>query len=524
MAGGSSIDEAADEVDGRTRALLEAAAVVFVALAAFTWRLLPDVGFWDTAIFQAAPAVLGLTHPTGFPTYNILGWLWTTVLPLGGAAYELNLLTAVTGALGVGLVYVIARQVGAARLFAAAAALACGLMMAWWRTAGRADPHPLHVLLALVVVALLLAWDRGRRPRLLALAALAFGLGMGNHLLMAMLAPGVGIYVLTARPPVLRDVRTVAASVLALAAGLAVYVYVPLRAAADPAIRYDYAPTTLDLFLRYVLGRDFVGQMAFTSLDGPRVALRELGTFWQHLGDSFTPPVALALVLLGAAGFVSLLAARSWRTAWLLGSTGGLTLYARLTYQNGDIERYALFPVAILGVLAALGAHRLWTAATRDRSGEPVSAGRRPWRPTATAVRVLPGVALAVPLLLFSVNVDRVRVADARCFLDDVVARAPQDGAIVAWWSMTTPVWYGQAVEGVRPDLDVVSAGRTVVAEIERFRSEGRPVVIIQLDGEVRLAREAGYPLVEESYCGVDAWLVTGPPGSVPAPTPTPVP
>jgi hypothetical protein len=495
-------------------AALEVAAVVLVALAAFTWRLLPDVGFWDTAIFQAAPPVLGLTHPTGFPTFNLLGWLWTTVLPLGTAAYELNLLTAVAAALAVGLVHLVARQLGSGRLVAASAALACGLTVTWWRTAARADPHPLHVLLALVVLALLLAWNRDRRPRWLALAALVFGLGLGNHLLMALLAPGVGIYVLAARPSVLREARTLLLATLGLVAGLAVYLYVPLRAAAQPPIRYDYDPTTPELLVRYVLGRDFAGQMAFIAPDGPGIAVRELGTFWQRLGESMTPPLAVLLVALAAVGFAGLLADRSWRTAWLLGSTGGLTLYARLTYQNGDLERYALYPIAIMGVLAALGADRLWRLATRDPAGEPASLGRRPWRPDAAVVRVLPGVALVVPLLLASLNAGRIHIAEARCYLEELAAEAPRDAGVVAWWSMTTPAWYGQAVEGMRPDLTVVSAARTVVEEVERFQAEGRPVVIIQLPGEVELARAAGFPMVEEQYCGVSAWRITGPAGT----------
>ncbi len=515
MSEGASIDGAETQPD-RLTPILETAAVVFVALAAYTWRLLPDVGFWDTAIFQAAPPTLGLTHPTGFPTFNLLGWLWTTLLPLGGPAYEMNLLTAVSGALAVGMLFVIARQLGVGRELAAAAALSCGLMTTFWRTAGRADPHPLHVLLALVVVALLLAWGRGRRPRTLALAALVFGLGVGNHMLMALLAPGIAVYLLTIRPAILHEPRTIIASVLSLAAGLAVYAYVPLRAAADPLIQYDYAPTTPELFLRYVLGQDFGGQMAFMSLSGPGVALGQMRTFLAHLGDAFTPPVAMTLIVLAAVGIVDLVARRAWRTAWLLASTGGLTLYARLTYQNGDLERYALFPVAMMGIMAAMGAQRLWRAAARDRGGEPVTESRPASRRWTTLERAVPALALAVPLGLAGVNADRVQVADARCYLDAVVTGAPEDAGIVSWWSMTTPIWYAQAVEGARPDLTVVSANSTVAAEIERFRALGRPVLIIQLDGVVELARTAGYPMEEVQYCGVTGYRITGPAGSVP--------
>ena len=49
-----AVDNDAGDVSGLTL-MLEAVAVVLLSLAAFTWRILPDVGYWDTAIFQAAP-------------------------------------------------------------------------------------------------------------------------------------------------------------------------------------------------------------------------------------------------------------------------------------------------------------------------------------------------------------------------------------------------------------------------------------------------------------------------------------
>jgi hypothetical protein len=519
---GEADTTAPDAADARISVLLEAAAVTFAALAVFTSKMLPDVGYWDTAIFQAAPPVLGLTHPTGFPTWNLLGWLWTTILPLGSEAYELNLLTAVAAALAVAMTYVVARQIGSDRLPAAAAALTCGLMVSYWRTAGHADPHPLHVLLAMTVLSLLVAWGRGRRARYLVAAALVFGLGMGNHMLMALLAPGIGIFVLAARPSVLREPRTIAGSVAALAAGLAVYAYVPIRGGANPAVQYDYAPTTPELFLRYVLGQDFSGQMAFLSTAGLGQAAGQLPAFAGQLGSSLTPPVAVALVLLAAGGLRTLLATRAYGTAWLLAATGGLTLYARLTYQNGDLERYQLLPVAIMAALAALGATAAWRWVRSGPGvpGEPVSAGRGMPTTLDRYGHVLPGLLLAVPVALFVVNGDRVKVPDSRCYVEDVVANAPQDAAIIAWWSMATPIWYTQAVEGRRPDLTVVSAGSTVVDQIERFRAAARPVVIIQLEGDLRRAQDAGYPMEETRFCGTGAWRITGAAGTVPPPEP----
>ena len=66
-----------------------AAAVALVALAIYLRTMLPSTGFWDTAEAQTVPYTLSIFHPTGFPTYTLIGWLWSQ-LPLGerGVAHE----------------------------------------------------------------------------------------------------------------------------------------------------------------------------------------------------------------------------------------------------------------------------------------------------------------------------------------------------------------------------------------------------------------------------------------------------
>ena len=488
------------------RALAVSLAVAVAAFAAFLWRLLPGVGFWDTAIFQAAPPVLGLTHPTGYPTYLILGWAWVHLLWFLAPATALNVMTAVAGALAVGMVAALAMRIGAGVFPAAAGALTVGLMTSFWQTSGRADPHPLHVLLALAILALLLAWDRRPEPRLLAAAALVFGVAMGNHALTAMLAPGIGVFVVTRRPAVLRQPRTITLAAAALASGLLVYVYVVVRGAANPAIHYDYAPDTWSSFWRYVLGQDFSGSMGFFSPSGPGAALRELPVFLGRMGDALTPPVAVGLGWLALVGILALVGRRSWRTAWLLLATGGVTLYARLTYSNGDIERYALFPLAVLGILAGLGAQvvldRLAHALPALRRGVP---GLRPG-----VAALAPAVLLLVPLALVPVNLDHVRPVSARCYVDAVERAVPQGAYLVSWWSMSTPVWYAQAVEGARPDITVLNVGSAAMDAIRAHRGDGRPIWVVLLSGDLQRVQDAGFTLDRTSLCGVDAWVVTG--------------
>lgn len=74
---------------------LIAGALALATLCLYLATLLPDVGAGDIAEFQRAAPTLGLPHPTGYPLYMILGWLWSH-LPLGGTmAWRMNLLSAV---------------------------------------------------------------------------------------------------------------------------------------------------------------------------------------------------------------------------------------------------------------------------------------------------------------------------------------------------------------------------------------------------------------------------------------------
>ena len=57
--------------------------------------LLPGVAYWDTGELQAVAPLMGTAHPTGFPTYVLLGWLASVVLqPFGEPAFRMNLLSA----------------------------------------------------------------------------------------------------------------------------------------------------------------------------------------------------------------------------------------------------------------------------------------------------------------------------------------------------------------------------------------------------------------------------------------------
>ncbi|KPV52922.1 hypothetical protein SE17_12640, partial [Kouleothrix aurantiaca] len=95
-----------------------------VAFCLYWATLLPGLGSRDTAELQWVVPTLSLAHPTGYPLYTLLGWLWCQ-LPLGGSmAWRLNLFSALAAGAAVGVSYSVARALAQPRPMALAAALA----------------------------------------------------------------------------------------------------------------------------------------------------------------------------------------------------------------------------------------------------------------------------------------------------------------------------------------------------------------------------------------------------------------
>ncbi len=90
----------------RRRAAVDLAVAVLagvLALAVYVRSLAPGLLWGDSAEFQFAAWLGGFAHPTGYPLYLMLGWLWTHLLPFGDPAFRMNLFSAFSGGVAVSL-------------------------------------------------------------------------------------------------------------------------------------------------------------------------------------------------------------------------------------------------------------------------------------------------------------------------------------------------------------------------------------------------------------------------------------
>jgi hypothetical protein len=418
------------------------AAVAVIALLIYLRGVMPGVAFDDWGEMQVVPHVLGIPHPTGYPTYVLTAWLFE-LLPIGSVAFRANLLSAVCVALALGFLTAILQRLGVRPILAATAALLTGVTGTVWVSAEVAEVNPLHVLFIALIVDRALAWSEARRPRDLALGGLLIGLSLGNHVLTAFVAPFLVLFVLwSGRRELRAHPAWLGLPLLTLAVGLSVYAYLPIAASLNPPLTYN-DPVTVDRLRYLVTGEQFRGQY------GDLFSTADVGPYLAALPDLWNLAAARATVVVPALGLIGLAILVRWRMAFALACWGILVLGTYVWSSYLQLEHYLLVPWLLIGI----------------GTGVAIEAGARLITGRVTAVRpraasglmALLGGALAVALVAANFpSADRSGDWTAQDYIDQTFAVLPENAAILTFWGTSTPLWYATLVEGLRPDVLVV--------------------------------------------------------------------
>ncbi len=471
-------------------------------MAAYVRTLLPGIAFGDWGEMQTVPHVLGIAHPTGYPTYIILAWL-AELVPIGSIAFRANLLSAVYVAAALATTTLIALRLGVRPLIAIAGALALGATGTVWAAATVAEVNPLHLLFAALIVHRALLWERRRSPVDLAVGGLLMGLALGNHLLTLFIAPFVALFVVwSGRREIMARPWILAMPIGALVLGLAVYLYIPLAASQSPPLPYNH-PTTLDGVLWLVGGTQFRGQFDFLSARGPGEFIASMPDLWELLTARATPVVPI----LGLGGLAILVVRRPAFGLMCL----GVALSAIYIWANYlQLEHYLLVPFLVLAVGAAVALESgvravAWLIGRSDLERGPTMATARAGGTVAMTFGLAVGiVAVGGALVLAAGNWPRADRSDDRSgqqYVDAVFAALPANAAILSYWDASTPLWHGQLVEGRRPDVLIVDDTNIVyenwVTRERRISSLicQRPVFILRLGDEDLIPTEQSFRL-----------------------------
>ncbi len=519
-------------------ALIALIAAIF-ALALYLSTLAPGVLGGDSGEFQFAAWLGGFAHPTGYPLYLILGWLWTHLLPLHDPAWRMNAFSALWGSVAAGLVYLLAlrmlRQVTEnpwPRILAFFAALTFVMTPTFWSQATLAEVYTLNAALVAAILLGLVAWGQTGSRRVLYVTALLYGLSLAHHRTTLLYLPAIAVYLwLTCRAardlstsdtpsgevrleedaavavrefhhectndsPVYSRIRVgfvdghlVALSLFVLAP-LLLYLIIPLaaphapyfeiRIGPDQALRL-YSPT-LTGFIEHISGQGFG-----SALGAGGVAVTRL----QELPALFAAELTLVGLALGLLGLIRL-AARARPLLALTGLSFLAVVGFNLIYGIGDIYGYYIPAYLIWALWMALGMGMICDSVmgrggdTATRESLRVPASPRRWFALALCV-----ISLALPIYLLMTNFtshDRSRDATAQAWDALLAQPIPQDAILVTNdRDEMMPQWYLKYVGGRRADLTglfpLIQPGpewADVGAVTDQALRSGRPVYLIK--------------------------------------------
>lgn len=443
---------------------------------------------------QVVPWIFGIPHATGFPAFVILAGLFAHVFAVGSVAWRIAFFCALCMSGAAWLVARIVREIDGDPWIGAAAGCIFAFGHVAWTRGTRAEVHAAALFFALLTICAFLRWFRFSRTSDLAAAFAAWGIGIAVHPIVVLLLPA--LMVLTAARRRNIRLRHAAVAALALAAGLSLYAYLPLRSAVVDAARLDPTtrlglpagqafwdtddPRTLSGFIRLVSGTQFNAGGGLAAMFSPPAYVDRGPSYVQTLWREMTP-LALVFALGGAYALL--------RTSWppgiaLLLAVAVPTAFAFGYSIEADINRYYLLSFAVAAALCGYGASRLAQALP-------------PLRMTTTSVLYV----LALVLLIVNRPVFGQRTAPgAEAVLTTVLKNTPPNAVLLSSWTGATPLAYGAYVQRRLGRRIVVSTWLSDVSSRVPGWTKRRPVYVVgELFGAVagyRLATIPGDPVL----------------------------
>lgn len=460
-------------------------------LYAYGSTLAPTVLEGDAALFQFTPYVLGVTYPTGFPLYLLLGHGWLILFPFGELAWRMNLFSALCASAALPLFYHATRRLLDNRLAGLTAGLIFATLPTFWRWSTVAKTYSLNILLLSCILYLLAraserSTTESEPPKFwnpLTLTAGLLGLSISVHNTMLLLLPGWLLWSWLHLRPLVRRPKILLMAVILLGLPNLLYLYIPLRAewliaeygratAIQTGLVADFYHSGWPGLIRYFTAAEFTQGVATDWDDVP-------GRFW---------PIYVTNLLLDEVG-------------WLgrgLGLIGGLTFAVRrprifgplfliyglpipfvLAYGRGQQSAFLLPSFLMFTIFAGYTIELVARLTTWLKHRFQIRQRLLDFLPVACFLLLIPTYFLPRVEYNFNWLDNKWNRAIYEAWVDTLQHPLEPQAGLLAEWADLTSGWYLQHIEHRRPDLHgIYPPTETVVLN---YLQSGRPLYIAGL-------------------------------------------
>ena len=349
----------------------------------------PSVVQIDSGELAAVQATLGIAHPTGYPLFTMIGYLFSLIpLPMT-KIFQLNILAAIYCSTAIGVfTYTIkfcldnlssfkkkqpVRKESSKKekkkskdknektekpaeipenlklLTAVLGGLILAFSRTFWFQSTSVEVYSLHLtLITLIILFLLKAYVSSlENDKLINWLVFSFFLALGftNHLTTILILPGVAYLYFSRYGFNSKSFKRLAIMILFFIPILVlIYSYLPIRASQNPLLDWGN-PVDWERIYRHVTGKQYQVWL-FTSFDS---AGKQLNHFFTILPEEFYAELALAFIGL----FVSFFKARKLFLFMLI--TFLFAVLYSINYDIHDIDSYFLLAFIMIAFFAVFG-------------------------------------------------------------------------------------------------------------------------------------------------------------------------
>jgi len=454
-----------------------------ISFIVYIFTLAPSVIQIDTGELAAVQATLGIAHPTGYPLYSIVGYLFSKIpLPLT-TIYQLNLLAALYCASAIAIFTYTSKFIldnidsfafqkkqtaqkkskkdkskkseskavdkpfiewnDTIKVFSASlAGLALAFSKTFWFQSTSVEVYSFHLLLLnLIILSLIKAYVNNNdkpenlKPKSWLWFAFFLALGFTNHMTTLLILPAVAyLYFDKWRFSKQSLIRIGFMLLIFFPVLIIIYSYFPIRAAQQPYLNWGN-PVDWERIYRHISGFQYQVWL-FTSTDA---AKKQFEYFLQKIFSEYS--ITYIIIVIGILS--SLIKYKKLFVLFTLSFV--FTVLYSINYDINDIDAYFLLAYVSLAFFGVLGFAKVFYELSNNKT-----------------VRQAAIIVLLTPVLIQAyVNFDKIDQSNVYIYEDytQALMNSVEKDAIIfsyQWDYFLSASYYYQFVEDFRRDVAVI--------------------------------------------------------------------